>query len=578
MKEKNKKGLFSLFQKRTRSEEALEETVNPLSSEASENEAVEDLTAEPEIQAVPETADITPDVTPETEDTIPLPPPIWEPSDDPLVVKVNEDILNIECAQFVSRMESESDVPEQTDSSSEEQEPQPRAAEPHLYLSNDRMAAWVYVTHPLNGGQDISEKDLKTLLTKEHVTAGILEDALKSITEDHIYDQAVLIAKGTLARDGVDGSIKELFKRELHLEFEEDEKGSVDYKNLNNIQSVKEGQVICEITLAIPGENGMTVTGQPYPYTVKGTDVSVPYGRNTTLNEDRTLLISQKTGHVTFVNGKFQVDPILRIDGGIDNNTGNLDYDGDIFIKGDVRNGFTVKATGSVEIRGSVEGAHIIAQGPITISSGVSGNGKGVLTSESYIKCRYLEHCTVSAGGNVYAESIINSKVESGQDIVVTSGSGVIIGGSLLATNNINARVIGSKLHRLITELTIAGVPKYVDEASRLTREMEQLQHNKSEMRKNIIYLETSQRQDKQQLLEKFNQATDYLNTREQEITDRLNEITKNDSEQNGLIKCRQILPVVRIRIGSANLLIQEEYSSCIIYKNSEGEITIGSN
>ncbi len=580
MKEKTKKGLFSLFQSVKRSSEPSEETMahSSVSPEEAETEAVDKAVEDTAVDTTAQKSSAAIPTPPGTNKAALSPSYIWGPSEDPLLVRVNEEILYIECNQFASKMNSLSNVLKQTAATSQEQEPQPRAAQPQLYISKDRMAAWFYVIHPLNGGQDISEGDLRSILAQEHVTTGIQEDALKLIAEKHIYDQAILVAKGILARNGIDGSIKDHYKRVLQLEFEEDENGSVDYKNLNNIQSVKEGDVICEITIAVPGENGMTITGQSYPCDIKGTNVSIPSGRNTVLSEDRTLLLSQKTGHVTFMNGKFQVDPILKINGNVDNNTGNLDYDGNILISGDVRNGFSVKATGSIDIRGSVEGAQITANGPITIASGMSGNGRGVLTSDSYIKCRYLEHCTVSAGGNVYAESIINSKVESGQDIVVTSGIGVIIGGSLLATNNINARIIGSKVRRLITELTIANIPKNVEEANRLTRELEQLHHNMSEIRKNITYLETTQRQDKQQLLESLKQASDFLNIREQEITNRLEEITAGDMAQTGLIQCQQLLPVVRIRMGPSSLLVQEEYSSSIIYKNSEGDIIVGSN
>lgn len=574
MKEKSKKGIFNLFHNVIRPAETSTEDNTPSAPlpEESANEAVEDNTANTDIPK----SSVEEAVPPETEKAAPRPSSIWEPSDDPLLVRIDEDILHIECNQFTSKMHSLSAVFKRT--AATQQEPKPKEAQPQLYISKNRMAAWFYVIPPLNDGPDINEGNLKSFLTQEHVTTGILEDALKSIAENHIYDQAVLVAKGTLARNGIDGTIKDYYQRVLQLEFEEDENGSVDYKNLNNIQSIKEGEVICEINSAIPGENGMTIDGQPYPCTIKGTDIPIPAGRNTMLTEDRTLLISQRTGHVTFVNGKFNVDPILKINGNIDNSTGNLDYDGDILISGDIRNGFSVKASGSIDIRGSVEGAQITAKGPIKIASGMSGNGRGVLTSDSDVKCRYLEHCTVSAGGSVYAESIINSKIESGQDIVVTSGVGAIIGGSLLAANNINARVIGSKVRRLVTELIIANIPKNVEEASRLTRELEQLHHNMSEIRKNIIYLETSQRQDKQQLLENLKQASDYLNIREQDITNRINEITADDKIQNGLIQCQQLLPVVRIHIGSSSLLVQEEYSSSIIYKNSESEIIIGSN
>ncbi|WP_312447413.1 DUF342 domain-containing protein [Lacrimispora sp.] len=576
MKEKTKKGFFSLFQNVRRSAESSEISIASVavSPEESPNEDLNKTAADPTAQK--DSAATT--VFSEIETIAPSASFIWDPSDDPLIVRIDEEALCSECAQFTSKMQSLSNVFKRTAEAAQEQAPQPKAAQAYINISKDRMAAWFYVIPPFNDGQGIKEEDLKSLLNQEHVTTGIMEESLKSIVEDQVYGQAVLVAKGVLARNGIDGFIKDHFKRDLKLEFIEDENGSVDYKKLNNIQSVRDGEVICSIALAVPGENGMTITGQPYPCTIKGTDVPVPVGRNTKLTEDRTQLVSQKTGHVTFVNGKFQVDPILKINGNIDNSTGNLDYDGDILITGDVRNGFTVKATGNIDIRGSVEGAQIIAQGSITIASGMSGNGRGTLTSDSDVKCRYLEHCTVTAKGNVYAESIINSKIESGQDIIVTSGMGVIIGGTLLAANSINARIIGSKVRRLITELIIANVPKNVEESSRIARELEQLHHNMSEVRKNITYLETTQRQDKQHLLDNLKQASTYLNLREQEIINRLEEINTIDKEQSGIIQCQQLLPVVRIRIGSSSLLVQEEYSRSIIYKNSESEVTIGSN
>jgi len=126
--------------------------------------------------------------------------------------------------------------------------------------------------------------------------------------------------------------------------------------------------------------------------------------------------------------------------------------------------------------------------------------------------------------------------------------------------------------------LVIANIPKSVEESEKLTRELEQLHYNMSEIRKNINYLENSQRADKEQLLERLIQAEEYLNIREQGINNRLEEIAADTAVQTGLIQCQQLLPVVRIRMGASVLLIQEEYSKSLIYKNNEGEIVIGSN
>uniref|UniRef100_UPI000AEA13E2 flagellar assembly protein A n=1 Tax=Clostridium sp. NkU-1 TaxID=1095009 RepID=UPI000AEA13E2 len=155
---------------------------------------------------------------------------IWEPSDDPLIVRIDEEALCIECAQFTSKMQSLSNVIKRTTEAAQEQDPEPRAAQAYINISKDRMAAWIYVIPPFNGGQDIKEEDLKSILNQEHVSTGIIEESLKSIVENQVYGQAVLIAKGILARDGIDGSIKDHFKRDLKLEFIEDENGSVDYK------------------------------------------------------------------------------------------------------------------------------------------------------------------------------------------------------------------------------------------------------------------------------------------------------------------------------------------------------------
>lgn len=572
MKEKNKKGLFGLFKNSKGSRSTSEENLD--SSASSPEEAAGEFVAD-------EAADTAIQTESSPAESVPSLPFIWEPSDDPLIVRINEDILNMECHQFELKARSLSDAFRRMASVQQEddaKEPKPIPAKPQIYISKDGMAAWVYVIPPFHNGKDISEEDLTSFLSQNRVTTGILEDALKSIAREHIYDRPILVAKGILARNGVDGSVKEHFERILQLEFEEDARGSIDYKNQNNIQSVKEGDVICGIIHAVPGINGTNVMGKAYLCKIKGSEASVPAGRNTVLNEDRTLLISQKTGHVTFANGKFQVEAILKVNGDVDNSTGNLNYDGDIFISGDVRNGFSVKASGSVDIRGSVEGARITAGGAISIARGMSGNGRGVLTSDSHIKCRYLEHCIVEAKGNVYAESIINSKVESDQDIVVTSGIGAIIGGTVLAANNINAHLIGSKVRRLTTELIIANIPKNVEEMKLLAKELKQLHHNVSELKKNSLYLETSQREDKEELFERLNQAMESLENREKEINQRLEELSIDDKAQTGLIQCRQLLPVVRIRIGNACLLVNEEHSCGRIYRNSEGEIIIGSN
>jgi hypothetical protein len=294
MKDKNRKGFFGLFQNVKRTSESLEENETPHLEpvEASEiDDSREDTTLTNENLSPDPVLYAEPDMKENAAPTL-----IWEPSDDPLILRVNEDLLEVERRQFAMKMKALSNIYKKNEVTTSEStdEPEPKAAQPHILISTDRMAAWIYVFSPLNGGSDIKEENLRSFLAQEHVKTGILEDTLKSIANEHIYDQVLLIAKGILARNGIDGTIKDHFDRVIQLEFEEDENGSVDYKNLNNIQAVKEGEVICEITPAIPGENGTTIEGQVYPCEIKGTPVAIPAGRNMQLTEDGTLIIAQK--------------------------------------------------------------------------------------------------------------------------------------------------------------------------------------------------------------------------------------------------------------------------------------------
>lgn len=93
---------------------------------------------------------------------------------------------------------------------------------------------------------------------------------------------------------------------------------------------------------------------------IKGKDGKpphIPAGKNTVLSEDKTKLLADIDGEVVYEGNKFNVKNLLTINHDVDNSIGNIDFTGDILIKGDVREGYSVKAEGDVTIFGTVEGA-----------------------------------------------------------------------------------------------------------------------------------------------------------------------------------------------------------------------------
>ena len=150
-------------------------------------------------------------------------------------------------------------------------------------------------------------------------------------------------------------------------------------------------------------------------------------------------------GRVDVVNGAVEVSNCYLIKGDADLSVGDVDFDGFVLIKGNVISDLTIKASGSIEVYGFVEGARLIAGRDITLRSGIQGNDKGVLEAGGDVTAKYIERTKVQAGGNITVDSMINCRAESGGIITANGKHGSIIGGTVKAQNSILARNIGSE-------------------------------------------------------------------------------------------------------------------------------------
>lgn len=510
---------------------------------------------------------------------------IWDDFSDPLYIRPSEERMVQQCRIFVRVLErqlaqeaAKSMFPKKTedDDAGEHEEQPPVDASIQLLVSSDHMAVWAYAIPPSEGGNGLSLPMLQSILKENDVRDGLIQENIQDMLEHEPYGRPILIARGQPAKNGVNGSIKEHYKREIICEFVEDSKGNIDFKQLNNIQQIKTGDVICDIIKSIPGVPGVTVTGTPIPPQIPGKDAKVPQGNGTCLSEDRTQLIARTDGHVIFKNSTFQIEPVLKINGDVDGTTGNLDFNGDISITGDVRNGFSVNASGSILILGSVEGAILSAGGDIRISNGVTGNGRAVLTAGGGIQCKYLEHCTATAMDNIQAESLVLCQIQTSHDVLVSTGIGAIIGGQIVASS-IEAKSIGSKA-RHITSLVIGTPYAAVAEKKKVEQELTQANRTLEELNKNINYLEMQRKPEKQKLLTQLKEARKSVIQNKKDLDLQMEQINNQTYDfKDCRITCNRLYPVTNLQIGQATLRVNEEYSNCNIYYNEEKQISIGS-
>lgn len=474
----------------------------------------------------------------------------------------------------ISQPDIHTDIQEQ-----EEEKPQPVPAAVSVSLPQNKMAAVIEIAPPQNGGEDITEEQILDALKAKGVVFGILNDKISAVVQNKEYDTWITVANGVPAIDGVDGIIQDCFDREKQMELNTREDGTVDFKNLNLIENIQEGTVICNIISPKPGSDGTSVLGE----TVKprqGREAKIPKGKNTRVSEDGTQLEAACSGRLFFANGMFNVDDVLRIDGNVDNSVGNIDFCGEVIVAGDVYEGFTIKACKDVQIKGTVEGASIFTKGSIILSKGMNGMIKGSLVAEKDVQSKFLENCTVKAGGCVYAESIVNSNISANDKIVVKGKRGVIVGGSCSALNSIEAVAVGASSN-VTTILKVGATPETYTLQHKLTRELEHLTQEIEALSKDITYLENfaKNRPLSSERLDTLNQKRKIKTVnliKSSGIVKQLEKINEQISDvQNCRIACRQIYPPSRIEIGNA-ITIMKTFRSNVLFYFDQGEIKTG--
>ncbi len=327
-----------------------------------------------------------------------------------------------------------------------------------VYVAQNKMIAWVFLFPPVGEEGAFSAGEVGRALQLSHVTSGIEAAMLVRIMQEKPFFRWLPIAIGTPVVQGSEGSIHEHYAKELPFEVKIDENGVADYKASNYVRQIMKGDVICDITPSVQGSDGVQIDGKPAK-AKPIRELKIPKGNNTELTEDGLHLIASIDGNVEYRNGVYEICPVLVIPGDVDYKVGNVNFNGDIHIKGVVRENFRVTATGAIIVDGLVEAADIDAGGDLLITRGVVGDNRATIRSGGCLRVKFLENCVVHAKESVYADCIMNSEIHSDNSINVLSGRGSVIGGSLTAMERIQARMIGAQSGRR-TELTL-GVQSF---------------------------------------------------------------------------------------------------------------------
>jgi uncharacterized protein (DUF342 family) len=231
-----------------------------------------------------------------------------------------------------------------------------------------------------------------------------------------------------------------------------------------------------------------------------------------------------------------------------------------------------VKAAGNIEVNGTVEKAELDAEGDIIVHQGIIGKNSGMVKAGRSIWARFIENTNVEAGNMVVvSDGIINSNVDAFKRIICRGKRAYIVGGRLRASEEINAKILGSPTSGTETICEVGIDPKSKMQLELLTIKKAEMEKQLEDIQRNIQTLINIKKQRKSLPEDKEVQMGELMDKRQVLTTDMkktVEEIAKieeflNTIRVRGKVSAsHKVYPGVKIKIRDMPLDARTEYKA----------------
>ncbi len=439
-------------------------------------------------------------------------------------------------------------------------------------MSDDEMKAFVKITRPRFSGLHPELDEILDALKDAGVVTGVNEERINSYLDIMDYSSVLVAAEGIKPKNGRDAYIDYKVRIDKsRTVFEEDEKGQIDFKDLDLLENVVVGQVLAVKNPAEEGVPGRTITNRVLPVK-SGKDIPLKYGKGTILSEDGLELTAEINGQVVYQHSKISVDPVHVVKGDVSLETGNIVFLGSVLITGNVQDNFVVKSAGNIEVRGSVQKAFLEAEGNIIVRQGIVGRDEARIESTGgSIYAKFIQSANIVVEKDVIVpEGILHSKIDAGGRIICIGRRAKIVGGVIRAGEEVNAKHLGADTFTK-TDISVGINPKVLQQISDMTSILKELNDESEKIKLDLNTLKAHKAntggklpQDKEELYNRLIAQKQKITGRTQEINIELEELKAylNIFEQKGKVCAEQnIYPGVDIHIKDETFSVKDQYS-----------------
>ncbi|RME26112.1 MAG: DUF342 domain-containing protein [Candidatus Zixiibacteriota bacterium] len=221
---------------------------------------------------------------------------------------------------------------------------------------------------------------------------------------------------------------------------------------------------------------------------------------------------------------------------------------------------------------GNVEESNIECGGSVLVKGGCIGGGGGQITAGGDVSFKFAEGYRITAAGDVFAVTEINScHVTAGGTVHVTASGGRIVGGDVRAGKVIRASILGSDAGTN-TVLTVGFNAELMTRHHELTDELERLRQDSGRVKETLyklhrLELDGKLTDEKRQVLGKLHQFMEALPENEERL---LTEISSLEDQLREIRDARimaeeALFPGVRACFGVICREIVDQQPRCLL-------------
>ncbi len=242
-----------------------------------------------------------------------------------------------------------------------------------LVVTEDGLKAFITVRNE----ESVNEKLINDLLRQKNIKYGIDREIIEDLLENP-RKGTFIVATGQPPREGRDGYMQYLFTTGARTA-PQDAPGekNIDFREIFNVPSVNANAVLAVYHPAEKGEDGRTVTGEVIPAR-KVTELAVRAGKGAALSPDGLSVVSTVSGRPWVKklgkNVTVGVEAVYRHEGDVDIKSGNLRFNGDVFITGNVMENMIVEVTGNLKVAGFISRASVHTTGNLEVMKVVTAS------------------------------------------------------------------------------------------------------------------------------------------------------------------------------------------------------------